>query len=84
MDTEDLAGGLLHAVLQEFDVCLSATFSNKGESSTWISLNGTEHRIDFVAIPCSWIGQVQEAFVDDEVELITKKPDHEIAAVVLK
>ena len=52
---EDVSGYLLHRTLTELDMCVPATFGPADPSAfTWVANSVATHRIDYVAVPCSW------------------------------
>ena len=52
---EDDNGALFHRSLAGLGLCLPATFGPiDREAFTWVSRAGICHRIDYVAVPCSW------------------------------
>ena len=52
---EDVSGNLLHRTLAELDLCVPATVGPADPSAfTWVANGGATHRIDYVAVPCSW------------------------------
>ena len=52
---EDLSGAMFHRTLVELGLCFPATFGPVDLSAfTWIANGGASHRIDYVAVPCTW------------------------------
>ena len=75
---------LAHAFLLDFDLCLPATFAQyqKNDGFTWhIGLPG-QSRIDFVAVPQSWLSSVQSAQVLLDLDLISEA-DHQAVCLDL-
>ena len=73
-----MQGGLFHDLLERKAMCLPTTFATDPRGSgTWVSPNGNEIRIDYVAIPPHWLCFVQSARVDRNITLaIADKLDH--------
>ena len=52
---EDISGSMFHRTLVELSLCVPATFGPPDPSAfTWVANGGATHRIDYVAVPCSW------------------------------
>ena len=52
---EDHSGSLFHRTLVELGLCVPATFGPVDSSAfTWVANGGSTHRIDYVAVPCTW------------------------------
>ena len=51
----DLSGAMFHRTLVELGLCVPATFGPVDLSAfTWVAIVGASHRIDYVAVPCTW------------------------------
>lgn len=68
--------------LDQFDLCLPATFAHQGPSHTWASRT-TLFRYHLVGVSRNCADGVQDSFVDQEIDLTTKKIDHSVAAVTI-
>ena len=50
-----LSGAMFHGTLVELGLCVPATFGPVDPSAfAWIANDGASHRIDYVAVPCTW------------------------------
>ena len=69
-------GELLHRFLKDTDVSAASTFCEKS-GPTWRSSKGTQHRIDYVLLPCSWMGRLHDASTHYGVNLqLAERVDH--------
>ena len=77
-ETETVAGGHFHDFLVRNHLCLPATFTecHSGESWTWHSVFDTRHRLDYVAIPQTWMAFHVRTTVLYAFESLQKKYDH--------
>ena len=82
-DTESPNGQCLHEWISQHDIWLPQTFEtcHHGPSDTWFHSTGKGARIDFVGfspdIPTSKV----ESFVDQSIDLSTKRLDHQCVCV---
>ena len=53
-------GELLHHFLKDTDLSAAGTFCERS-GPTWQSSTGTQQRIDYVLLPCSWMGRLHDA-----------------------
>ena len=77
-EEENPAGGALHDFLLSHNLCIPATFAgcHTGESWTWCSALGDRHRIDYIAVPQSWLGFDLRSRTWPELEAMQKRLDH--------
>ena len=77
-ETETVAAGHFHDFLVRNHLCLPATFTecHSGDSWTWLSVYDTRHRIDYVAIPQTWMAFHVRTTVLYTFESLQKKYDH--------
>ena len=69
-------GELLHRFMKDTDLSAASTFCEKS-GPTWCSSKGTQHRIDYVLLPCSWIGRLHDAGTHYRVNLqLAERVDH--------
>ena len=83
---QDQSGGLLHALLGEFGLAMPQTFHGNMQGphdATWTSRLLGQHRIDFVAIPLSWLPDAR-AEVCEEVDVSAGAQDHRLVVVDCK
>ena len=73
---------LLHA----YELCLPATSSiHTGPTSTWTHCTGfSEHCIDHIAIPTTWLDRCTHSEVLDDFDLATTNADHKAVALQLQ
>ena len=84
-EIENFTGHLLHSFMLECRLWAPATHStnHEGPTHTWISCDGTKHRLDFVLLPMEWKRLNVCSFVQQDVDLCTVKDDHLAAAVTV-
>lgn len=80
------AGTFFHSLLLEHNMWIPATFENvhHGTSTTWTAHDGSEHRIDYVAIPNHWQMFDVESYTTFEVDIATAKDDHFVAVIEVR
>ena len=80
VDAEDetAAGGAFHDFLLRHHLCVPATFGeyHTGASWTWCGALGGKHRLDYIAIPQSWMGFDLCSSTWPELETLQKRYDH--------
>ena len=70
-------GSLLHTFLLDWQLCLPCTLGkHQGNHPTWQSPLQTTARLDYVAVPGSWLEHVQRTWVDYDLEFGQSRPDH--------
>ena len=76
---------LLRQFLDEFDLCLPATFAcHQGPCDTWVSPQGdSAHCIDFVCVPSSQVRSCSMSRTVEEFELMNGDFDHRLVALQL-
>ena len=81
-DHESANGKRLRDLVASFDLCLPSTFAcHDGPSSTWLSLTGTESRIDYVALPKDWLPSVARSWVIQDLDTVRAAVDHKPCVV---
>lgn len=82
-DEENLPGHCLHAFALDSSLWIRATFesSHVGDSYTWLAVDGSQYRIDFVLLPYAWKSFDIESWVDYDLDLSTARQDHFATAV---
>ena len=69
--------------MKDTDLSATSTFCEKS-GPTWRSDKGTQHRIDYVLLPCSWIGRLHDAGTHYGVNLqVAERVDHFAVFVVV-
>ena len=70
-------GALLHQFLLSWNLCLPCTLGkHRGEHHTWQSPLSTSSRVDYVAVPGSWLEHVDSTCVDRHFEFGQVRSDH--------
>ena len=77
-EEETAAGGAFHDFLLRHHLCAPATFGecHSGASWTWCGALGGRHRLDYVAIPQSWMCFDLCSSTWPELETLQKRYDH--------
>ena len=88
-DVEDAGGAAFRELAEEFDLALPATLlecvqTASGSGWTWQSTSGRQHRIDFIAIPASWVIAAHDACVLPLKVSIDMFQDHRPVAVTVE
>ena len=76
-ETENASGVAFHCFLQEHDLAAANTFSqcHSGSHATWCSAQGGLRRLDYVALPVSWLPGVRTSVLP-RFELLQTRDDH--------
>ena len=84
-DTENDRGGAFRRWLNEHDLCPPSTWNcHIGTTFTWTHSRGTHQaRLDYVVLPRELLPNVQCSWVDDQVDLTLKRPDHQVTTISL-
>ena len=85
-DIENDQGKIFRQWLNQHSLCLPSTWScHWGANYTWTHARGQHRaRLDYVGLPCEMLENVQCSWIDDEVDLTLKRPDHRVAALQIK
>eukprot|EP00438_Fugacium_kawagutii_P015143 Skav220612 [mRNA] locus=scaffold507:296315:302257:- [translate_table: standard] len=77
-EQETETGHLFHAFLLENRLWTPSTDEtcHQGLSHTWVSTDGSQHRLDFVVLPLSWRQYQIESWVGYDLDLMTAHQDH--------
>ncbi|CAE7427534.1 unnamed protein product [Symbiodinium natans] len=71
-------------LLEQFGMCLPATFSHTGPSATWRSPQGFEARLDYIAIPQALSASVEESATLLQYDALTNQDDHRAVSCRLR
>ena len=76
-EKESPNGTLFHEFLQSWRLCLPATLGkHSGDHRTWTSPQGTQSRLDFIAVPLTWLPSVVRTQVMPDIDLGHARADH--------
>ena len=85
-DSENDQGKIFRQWLNQHNLCLPSTWSCHWRANyTWTHARGQHRaRLDYIGLPCDMLENVQSSWVDDEIDLTLKRPDHRVAALQVK
>eukprot|EP00969_Alexandrium_andersonii_P142645 6307139-Alexandrium_andersonii.AAC.1 len=78
-DLENEAGAQLRRTMEAAGLCLPTTFSPCAEgvpSATWYSSADKGHRLDYVAVPASWLERAPKAFTPEHLDVTLERLGH--------
>eukprot|EP00435_Cladocopium_sp_Y103_P020241 s592_g4.t3 len=77
---------LFRTALERFSLCLPATTEcHVGPNATWTAVDGvSEHCIDHIAVPQSWLQYCDHSTVLSEYDLAQLNDDHQVVALQLQ
>ncbi|CAE7244695.1 unnamed protein product [Symbiodinium sp. CCMP2592] len=77
-EIETASGTAFHEFLAEHELFLPATFPSvhAGPSHTWVTVSGTSHRLDYIAVPQQWPLDSVSSTVHYQFESLQLSVDH--------